>query len=568
METFILELSQTKAEKVFNNGDFICELSKPILMSQNDSIQVKNVFLDTTAQTSGNIVLENDITLEIQNGFYINNYETTNRAYVNTTIQQHPDGMNYIACLNSKNSGSGVVLDELVSIEFGYSGEGGETWGGYDAIYSYTDPLGNTNQKIHVHCPFENKDRTSTHTTNVGLIYIQGSLKLLNPSDFDPKKNADTIIQQTNTQSAGTIELMTPIIKKSEYIIEKGQYSPQDMATLLSEKFSSLTNSQYFTHPVESNFLSGDEQLGPRPPHPLDLTQYGKVYFVQEYNGSTDPADILFFNNSNTYVGTNQFELSYSVETETFSFDYIHFPIYDSTKGENISTIYKEKGTTGQYFNTSKHSGIFFTSLTATDNTTNQPIRFWDNILGFDLSTLLTNISQRKQVAIPPYTGYIPLIELNNGLNTTEGLKTLDSGVKHNSADWEIVPDLSSGLESTIQYTENIEANSQFTDTSPKISHYLIEINSNFVNHFVDADEERTTIQAIINNYYSYASYVASGTESSIPFVFNGTQPQYLKSFKVRILNPDKSLASIGDNNTIYLELTKEVNIPQLEQKK
>ena len=63
MSSVILELSQAEAQNVNVNGDYNISLPQnaDLLLEAGDSIQLKNVFVDTESQSSQKIVIKKDI---------------------------------------------------------------------------------------------------------------------------------------------------------------------------------------------------------------------------------------------------------------------------------------------------------------------------------------------------------------------------------------------------------------------------------------------------------------------------------------------------------------------------
>ena len=51
--------------------------NQPLEIQRNDVILVKNVFLDTNTNTQSAIVLEDDVPLKLEFGYYMTNYELT-----------------------------------------------------------------------------------------------------------------------------------------------------------------------------------------------------------------------------------------------------------------------------------------------------------------------------------------------------------------------------------------------------------------------------------------------------------------------------------------------------------
>ena len=84
--------------------------------------------------------------------------------------------------------------------------------------------------------------------------------------------------------------------------------------------------------------------------------------------------------------------------------------------------------------------------------------------------------------------------------------------------------------------------------------YFFVDIDTKMNNRLINGTETKSTIGGIINRYYSVNSFT-SAEGSSIVYQHRG-EPQLIRSVRVRILNPDMSLADVGDDSTIFLTLT------------
>ena len=65
-------------------------------------------------------------------------------------------------------------------------------------------------------------------------------------------------------------------------------------------------------------------------------------------------------------------------------------------------------------------------------------------------------------------------------------------------------------------------------------------------------------------------SYTTGGGDAGVVYTHKGTS-QYLTEFTIRILDPNKNLAIVGNDNTIFLEIVNnqdQIEAEQLAQKK
>ena len=68
MSSNIIELRQVTADQVNDNGDYLVNLpyNKQLLLEENDSLIVKQVFIDTEAQSSLKINVKSEMILNIE----------------------------------------------------------------------------------------------------------------------------------------------------------------------------------------------------------------------------------------------------------------------------------------------------------------------------------------------------------------------------------------------------------------------------------------------------------------------------------------------------------------------
>jgi hypothetical protein len=62
---------------------------------------------------------------------------------------------------------------------------------------------------------------------------------------------------------------------------------------------------------------------------------------------------------------------------------------------------------------------------------------------------------------------------------------------------------------------------------------------------------------SFISKYYSSTNYLSSYDEGSTEFFYKGNTPLKISKVHVRVLDPDGTLATINNDNTIFLKLQK-----------
>ena len=85
--------------------------------------------------------------------------------------------------------------------------------------------------------------------------------------------------------------------------------------------------------------------------------------------------------------------------------------------------------------------------------------------------------------------------------------------------------------------------------------YFLVEIDGKIQNELISSTNIKSTIQGIVNKYYNLNSYTSS--DGSNIFYQHRGEPITMSSLRVRILNPDMSLADVGNDTTVFLSVVK-----------
>mgnify|MGYP003630460055 CR=1 FL=1 len=292
------------------------------------------------------------------------------------------------------------------------------------------------------------------------------------------------------------------------------------------------------------------------------------------------------------FVGTNEFSMEYDSSTGRYRFTFLHMPLYlasnpiclvaplfiNNSVAPFIPTNDTDTPATFKYV--AHNSGVFFTQMS--------PQSFWKDKLGLDLKTILHT---PVQIIAPHYfTGSIgqnaptpwdipviipaaqfrngKIISLTAGTNTTDGLIAYDTAVikpaisDDNASQnvfypyYEQVFDAGSPNKVLIgTQTEFIDGANQVINSIISSGYYLLEIHSKFNSTLITSKNTSRSILQIINRYYSINTYTAQ-EGSDMVYTHKG-EGVYLSSLKIRILNPDQSLARVGDDNTVFIKIVK-----------
>ena len=125
-----------------------------------------------------------------------------------------------------------------------------------------------------------------------------------------------------------------------------------------------------------------------------------------------------------------------------------------------------------------------------------------------------------------------------------------DANIPFDMTNW------NTGTEGESVATTYIRARDYAQGTQLSSAYYLVEIGGIFKNKFIGSSYYSKMITGILNRYYSTGQF----TSGSTPFNYThtGAEPLFIRSLKIRFLNPDGTLATgIGEDNTVMLTLEK-----------
>jgi len=554
MENVILELSQEKSTNVRANADWTTNLSdQDILLEEGDQLSIKNVFLDTVSSSSGKVKIVEPLTLNVGVIQYMTCWQTNSDFVYDPTGSLIPNADNYIKTrfkvLPSPGTGfSGYFKwDEL---DLQYDGKGGDSWGNFTAHFVYIDIHGVQQNKFFT-VPEKNSRQTSQLSfTKIGLIFEANSLVWLNSdvgtinsTAIKPDGLKTTAINEGETAFAPEIETFT-------MTLPAGDYDPTTLATFLSTEMSihkqlGASTSDF----VKSAFMVDSDQVDTNQ---LFMRTDGSQ--TLRIKDSGDPAS----SGTRYWIGANQIQWVFNESTKRFALNFCHFPLLSSDGKGTISAQYFHIGndTTQNIETVTTNSGCLIHSLTA-QTADGKFTDFWSNTMGFNLSSMLVNVSTEESTDLTTFqpSALTTRVELIPGTNLVNGYIGLDAAVqKTGTAFWKVPTTLP--LISTIETTNPIVAERSFQDILLTTSHFLVELNSTFVNNFVNQTVSRGNIQSIVSRYYGYEQFTSSEGAGSITYVHKG-EPVYIKSVGCRILQPDLALADIGNRNHIYVEIIK-----------
>ena len=405
-------------------------------------------------------------------------------------------------------------------------------------------------------------------------------------------------VTRTLDPARGSYDLTPQVYDVPPFIIPEGKYTPDILCTEINNHLNNTTfknKIEDIYETITSAFLQQafnlNMELAPAAVQPNDPPRYlllpsnprfqalpsghgGIAGFRPVPNPLPTTAPLY----DNWLIGTNLVELQYSSENNLYYWNYLHFPIYDETNasGTIITRIKQVAGSNpldARYIQNGKNGGVIFKNLTATsidpDTGVETPVDFWSGVLGFNVG----GIQKDKSGLIPETTRYnnftagtantysATIPTLIDGLQTTNAGYVIDDAVdKQNYATYNLTAtgavtnfEATSGFNNVIYASQNKVSNG-ILDTA----FYLVEIHLNFSSNLIGNDSITRNISGIINRYYSRGAYVSAEGDPSFVINYQG-EPTIISSMRIRILNPDRSLANVGDDNTLFFELIKSV---------
>ena len=271
----------------------------------------------------------------------------------------------------------------------------------------------------------------------------------------------------------------------------------------------------------------------------------------------TTPIDIVFYNQTKDmpppgtepdaftcttprYMGTNQFSIEYDVNgSGKFQISTMHLSPYAADTDADPCVNFITTEGLAELFIEDTRSGIFFTGL--------NPPTFWEDILGFDLNSLLVIDGTLGALQIPLQRGKTitsNYVGLDAIIGATRKLGTIAVG------EYSYKTTLTNPIIAPVSYN------------SPDSGYLLIEIKA--IPTKYDADDRTCSgIVQIASNNWDSSGFVTVYSDSSIAFVNNSNEPMSIGSINIRILDPvtKQPHTLLGDKSTIFLE---KITNPQL----
>lgn len=595
MSNILLECSQSKAETVYNNGDYETYFAQPVSLESGDRFALSKCFIDNEIEDDGIITIPSggiDVTYSVQ-PYIVNDTGTKFDTTLSENTAQVDNG-EYLLYLINKDDGSGTqeekVMELITQINFAHV-DGEASWGdktGDTPVRLLAQDFNGVEFPVFVNIP----PQTSSFADITVSIYC----KRLTVGDGDNKR--DISLQKDNSDGSWTFnkcaglsfsgtqsvftgkqELSRVTFEPDTPIhIDEGKYTPQDIVLLINNGMSvngtpdklitgvrNLLRTPFLHLSNDFTFSKTIDTATPPTPHYV-LVPSDPVFSTLP-DGVGGIKGIAPTATTNFFIGTNLIELAYSDSTNKFYWNYNHFPIYDSLSGSEqiVTKFVKTSGTTttnSTYIQNGKNAGVIFKDLSATSTSTGEFFDFWTAILGFVVggkTGIVPQTTHHEFTANSPITYVADIPNIIEGQHSTAPEFLIDGIV--NKETYQRFPVTTSGdltaYEATSSLNNVIYANNSIVSSGVlSTAYYLVEIQLSFTSNIIGEDTIVRNISGIINRYYSKGSYISGGGDPSFVIDYKG-EPVVISSMRVRITNPDGSLAGVGVDNTMFFELIK-----------
>lgn len=570
MDTYTLALRQKEAISSSANGAWESVIQEKIEIEDGDSVVMKSVFIDTEASSNQKVNIPDDLTLTFQ---WINwiewNFGTG--QFISAAQQLDPitaaPGHNYInpsghkyAIMNVVSAGT-ANINYITRLQFSPTDikPGGKTKA-FDLTLIYTDINGNAvNEKVSVP---QFDTGILPGIINKTVYYLRADGLKFEPSNLTPYGVVLDVKQIENTANEMVGQ---PILQSYSMTLEQGAYSPVDLCNAINRNLTVQISA--------SGNLYGNKflQFGPNGAEwavCIDQNNLQRGSAANVFKPLTNPPHHVTAGKKILF-GTSTVELSFSDSTQKFIWNQLHSPVLDESGSPCVS--YNPDGKVIK-----KGSGIFWKHLGATDSN-GAYFDFWGNVLGFDMTkiypeegfNLITGIywdpvSDLRNITAPYY-------KMVAGESETEGLASIAALVP-SSKDTQTAaggwfnPLAGAVLNPTNGKNVTIEAATSTFVSADKFGYYLIEVNAKFLGKFVQKDQMKNNIRAIVGRFYNVNSYTSGSEGDSLLYTHSGS-PMLLEAFKCRILDSDQNLAkNLGIDNTIFLQVVKNPKNTELGQ--
>ena len=573
-ETYVMELSQSLADRVNANGDYVCHLAEPVTLRDGDELVMRMASIDSQKTTDTTVVIPEDLPLSMQFSYYdTNTFNDTYKTTETLGARVGPDFEKYLT-YNERR------ILQLTSVQFVCPDERPppDPYNPGTIVvvipkFSWTDPDG-----VHRHStpglglldPYRYLG-TAAGSSNIAtctlsgpdpIQYIEGSLSIT--GFFSPNSTNCTFVPNSIVFSVISAASKNLEISTAGIVLPAGRYERDTLAVVITKLFTEALldptaikgPDEIFAPDTKLVFRTDDEeyesvQFKKMPDAPLaagasiDFTTDEYVYNTGPTGGAKAIPSIQ--------VGARKFAIEYGKAGNVFQLTAAHQSSFNSTSSSQENVAFYSTGTTGvdiKIYQVNASTGIVIHGLL--------PVEFWTDTLGL-YDKLIVNL--REDASNIKYYCTSDIIGRTPSESSTIPIFSNDNNrVISSAGGW--TTDTVSGAKALFITTTETPPNAVLGN-SPVVNStggfYLVEIAglNTAQSNYVDNNQNRANISAIVSKQYNADDIVTGFADSSIPYVHRGA-PIQITSANVRILDPETKEVdkNVGVNNTVFLQVT------------
>lgn len=522
----LLECSLNNSRDKTSNAEWHNVFQSPVQINTGDVVQVKQAYLNTKqGEGFGDIVLEEDVDLTLNFGYFVYDYDVTNKQ-LNGQAYTTPTFKNYVMRDSNNDLIQGNIVMKIPA-------------GSYtpDLLAKKMTEIGSQINVEAAHGQLSNFT-----TTRHQLLYsTQGgdTYKLNFNVPTNPLTAVKTLVASSlpipnsiATQYANGQQITLHYQALIQPIRGVPHYVPNTVDAVVS---SLDANAGILTLQTAVDMTNGDGEIEKvKQVYAVHKTQSTGVKFYEESNGN----NYITFTN-NTYVGSSQFEVVF--ENNRFSL-VCHTPYFGTASSTPKVALqsYTVSNSVDAYALVDLQSGVFLTKA--------DPQSFWTNTLGMNLDLVLVKDDTTNQRLETP---------LKRGRNISAAEFTIDAIL--NKTAGMTVPDPSTV--STIETETNdmtMVDGVQNYQTIADGGFFLIAIDG-LPTQYVEDDKNRHNILAVCSRQYDANGFITFFGGDGTQLYVNSGEPFTLTGVKCSILDPlsKQPVASLGTGNAIFLEVLR-----------
>lgn len=449
MNSSIIELRELDNQNPQQiNGNFEVDLKqKNIIVKDGDEINIKSLFLDTTAQNSGEILIDDtNKDIIIKNYLYMSNFRSelnggrnlNHKNGIPAIDQVQPDGKLYVLCNRHASplpaTGGYVGLLKINSLACNFTGAIGQQCDPFFIRYKYLNDL---QQETFANVKFPGIDDTTTGPTDKPIygtfagdiiFFSRGNTEAFQRADLfetvvEPpnilfptaaqrdtkgnrgksKFNVSPINYQVEPVSIG--DKFSPATFTTKFSLTKGKYSPDNLAKAITDKMSNiivysndapaeqrLTN-DFIPTPVPAKYNAGSGTGLINFPSRSNFCSSSKQLCYDSFYGFSTPDNLyLVCSDGNSILDFEALatQNNYLIGSSEMSLEFIQ-----ETNKFQFTQLHTSQFTDGgnpiiRYFNSSNNEKSFLSiAVGGVFFQDLEPINLWFDTLGFSSTDLL-----------------------------------------------------------------------------------------------------------------------------------------------------------------------------------